>query len=165
MSLDGPLRNIYAKSGKFEVISTGWFASLTMATDRANGLLLYSGDLAADYWIVGGRLEFTSVTNNLGDIVMLGGHVIHKGLLKDAVNLTMFGGWFEYAPTASVSTHNPDLYLLGGTFDLSKLTEAFVPTALVIGPGATVLGNLIGSGSPAGTSTSIDLSQDYPFAP
>lgn len=162
--LDGPMRHVFVKSGRLTTEPT--LAAITsLYVLSANCMVMIEGDSAAmvaatTLVILGGTVD--SKEDEWPRIEMYAGHLIQRGLLKDGVDVTLRGGWLEYDPTLSVSGHNPDLHLLGGTFDLRKLTEDLTAADLVRGPASLVLGNLLGQGNPGGTGIVIDLYEDYP---
>lgn len=164
VSLDGPLRHVFVKSGKVELVSTvASFTSFFVLS--SNCMVTIEGDAAsmagnATLTILGGTVD--SKEDDWPRIEMFGGHLIQRGLLKDGVDVTLRGGWLEYKPTLSISGHNPDLHLVGGTFDLRALTEDLTAADLVRGADVDVLGNLLGQGTPGGSAIVIDLREDYP---
>lgn len=163
--LYGPLRNLFVKSGRFTTTVGASFGALSMLGSHARGRVTYAGDLSTDYWVNSGELEITAGSTQ--NIVMSGGRLIHTGLLKSTAVITLLGnGKLVYAPTGSVAGHSPDLFLLGGEFDISQLNEAFIAAALVVGPDATVRGNVIGRvGGGSGITTTIDLQDEFPSVP
>lgn len=160
VQLSNNLQHVFVKSGKVEFAGGGGLLSLTVLGSNSYVTLLDSGKTLGSVRILAGTVN--SNQNDWGSIEMRGGHMVEKGYLDDDCDLVMYGGWFEYATTAAISTHNPDIYLYGGTLDLRKLAEDLTATNLVVGPAATVLGNLRGQGQIGAADLQIDLREDYP---
>lgn len=157
----GSFRYVFVKSGKVDFASTvSEITSLQVLNNLCKVTVLGSTAIVNDMLILAG----TVVNNhdNWSKINMRGGHLIQKGLLKDTVDVLQLGGWIEYATTKDISTHNPDLFIYGGTFDARKLNANLTANDFIQGPNATILGNVLGQGGPSGLGIVIDLSETYP---
>lgn len=95
------------------------------------------------------------------DIVVAGGTLTQTGVIQTETRVTITGGRMVYTPGVSIGTEKPDIYILGGTLDLSANLQDIDVANVITGPGATVFGNINKSGFGA-TGVDIDLREDYP---
>ncbi len=151
---------VFVKSGKVVFADAGGLLGLRVLGENSHVSLLTTGMTLGEVRLLAGVVR--SYQNNWNRIDIRGGQFHEQGYLDDDCDLVMYGGWMEYATTAAIAAHNPDIAVYGGTLDLRKLVEDLTATNLEIGPGASVLGNLRGQGQIGAADLQIDLREDYP---
>jgi len=172
MTVDGNIRNIFVVRGAVEVLSTcnvtnviiaiGSAAKVTMA-DRATTESIPVRIIATD----GARIiNYRETTTAAGNLLIAGpnGHIEQYGPVMDATLCMTLRGEIKYeSDTALTSSHNPDLYALGGLLDLSESVYDVEWDDMVIGPMMQIAGSMLNvSDEFSPLATQIDMRTESP---
>lgn len=165
---DGQINNLFVKAGACRILSTCALTNYVVVDGPSARLTIdapAAGELAGKYLLMtSGVVQNKRPIDSEGFIVVMGGHLIQSGALRDGTVVVVGpAGRFTYTPNITLTAAHDAVDLANfGLLDISQSHQDIGFDTYIIGVGGGVNGTPVQSGVPSALATRIELGQDYP---
>lgn len=165
---DGQINNLFVKAGPCQILPTCALTNYVVVDGPSARLTIDAPDaaeLAGLYFLItSGVVENKRAIDSSGFIVVMGGHLIQTGALRDGTVVVVGpAGRFSYIPNITLTGDHDAVDLANfGLLDISQSHQDIGFNTYIIGVSGGVNGTPVQSGMPDAGATRIELGEEYP---